>query len=59
LLKRGVAVAQSTEIQIGELSRQTGYNVETIRYYERVGLLPHPLAAPRGIGFTRPGTFGA
>jgi MerR family mercuric resistance operon transcriptional regulator len=42
LLKRGVAVAQSTEIQIGELSRQTGYNVETIRYYERVGLLPHP-----------------
>ena len=35
-------MAQSTEIQIGELSRQTGYNVETIRYYERVGLLPHP-----------------
>jgi MerR family transcriptional regulator, mercuric resistance operon regulatory protein len=30
------------EIHIGELSRQTGCNVETVRYYERVGLLPRP-----------------
>ena len=28
------------EIAIGELSRRTGCNIETIRYYERVGLLP-------------------
>ena len=28
------------EIAIGELSRRTRCNVETIRYYERVGLLP-------------------
>ena len=35
-------VARNAEIQIGELSRQTGCNVETIRYYERIGLLPHP-----------------
>jgi MerR family mercuric resistance operon transcriptional regulator len=27
---------------IGELSRQTGINIETIRYYERIGLLAHP-----------------
>ncbi len=27
---------------IGELSRRTGCNVETIRYYERIGLLPPP-----------------
>jgi len=27
---------------IGELSRQTGCNIETIRYYERIGLLPAP-----------------
>ena len=26
-------------IQIGELSRRTGCNIETIRYYERIGLL--------------------
>jgi MerR family mercuric resistance operon transcriptional regulator len=35
-------VARSAGIQIGELSRQTGCNVETIRYYERIGLLPRP-----------------
>ena len=29
-------------IAIGELSRRTGCNIETIRYYERVGLLPLP-----------------
>ena len=28
--------------QIGELSRRTGCNIETIRYYERIGLLPPP-----------------
>jgi MerR family mercuric resistance operon transcriptional regulator len=27
---------------IGALSRATGVNVETIRYYERIGLVPHP-----------------
>jgi MerR family mercuric resistance operon transcriptional regulator len=29
-------------IPIGELSRRTGCNIETIRYYERIGLLPVP-----------------
>ncbi len=29
-------------IAIGELSRSTGCNIETIRYYERIGLLPTP-----------------
>ena len=27
---------------IGELSRATGVNIETIRYYEKVGMLPSP-----------------
>lgn len=27
---------------IGEMSRETGVNIETIRYYERIGLMPHP-----------------
>lgn len=31
---------------IGELSRSTGCNIETIRYYERIGLIPR--AARRG-----------
>jgi MerR family mercuric resistance operon transcriptional regulator len=29
-------------IPIGELSRRTGCNIETIRYYERIHLLPRP-----------------
>jgi MerR family mercuric resistance operon transcriptional regulator len=29
-------------ILIGDLSRQTGCNIETIRYYERIGLMPAP-----------------
>ena len=29
-------------MRIGELSRVTGTNVETVRYYERIGLLPKP-----------------
>jgi len=27
---------------IGEVSRTSGVNIETIRYYERIGLLPRP-----------------
>ena len=30
------------DIAIGELSRRTGCTIETIRYYERIGLLPKP-----------------
>lgn len=29
-------------LKIGELAKQTGSQVETIRYYEREGLLPEP-----------------
>ena len=32
---------------IGALARRTGCNIETIRYYERIGLLPPP---PRSAG---------
>ncbi len=31
-----------TGITIGELGKRTGVNVETVRYYEKVGLLPEP-----------------
>ena len=36
------------QLSIGELSRRTGCNVETIRYYERTGLLPKPLRSSGG-----------
>ncbi|MGL4287301.1 MAG: MerR family DNA-binding transcriptional regulator [Phreatobacter sp.] len=29
-------------IAIGVLSRRAGVNIETIRYYERIGLMPKP-----------------
>ncbi|MFX7832901.1 MerR family transcriptional regulator, partial [Acinetobacter baumannii] len=32
----------SETLAIGDLSRQTGCNIETIRYYERIGLIPKP-----------------
>lgn len=34
-------------VAIGALSKRTGVNIETIRYYERIGLLPPP---PRSAG---------
>lgn len=33
-------------MKIGKLSLTTGTNVETIRYYERIGLLPLPDRTP-------------
>jgi DNA-binding transcriptional MerR regulator len=35
-------------MRIGELAEQAGVNVETLRYYERRGLLPEPVRSPGG-----------
>ncbi len=35
-------------LTIGELARQAGVNVETVRYYERRGLLDEPPRTPSG-----------
>lgn len=35
-------MVRNAGIQIGELARRSGCNVETVRYYERIGLLPTP-----------------
>ena len=48
-------MAPSADLQIGELSRQSGCNIETIRYYERIALLPKPARSAGGareLGFT-------
>jgi MerR family transcriptional regulator, mercuric resistance operon regulatory protein len=39
--------SRAERLPIGGLSRDTGVNIETIRYYERIGLLPPP---PRSDG---------
>src|SRR5260370_10649548 len=38
----------SEGIPIGELSRMTGVNIETIRYYEKIKMLPVPLRTDGG-----------
>lgn len=35
-------------LSIGALGKATGVNIETIRYYERIGLLPEPERTPAG-----------
>jgi len=35
-------------IAIGALSKHTGANIETIRHYERVGLIPAPVRSSGG-----------
>src|SRR5215475_1195078 len=41
---------RTDDIMIGELSRLTGVHIETIRYYERIKMLPKP---PRTVGGRR------
>ncbi len=36
-------------LTIGQLAREAGVNVETVRYYQRRGLLPEPPRPPGGI----------
>jgi len=38
--------SRAAAITIGVLSESTGVNIETIRYYERIGLLPAPPRSP-------------
>lgn len=47
----------SSTFRIGELARLTGTRVETIRYYERIGLLPPP-ARTGGTGRMPAATLG-
>ncbi len=38
----------------GELARRAGCNIETIRFYEKIGLLPQPMRSPGGHRRYRP-----
>src|SRR5229473_349005 len=39
---RAITASRAENLPIGELSRLSGVNIETIRYYERVKMLPAP-----------------
>ena len=45
-MKEKRPMAGGAGIRIGELSKRAGCNIETIRYYERIGLLPAPARSP-------------
>ena len=42
-----ITVSRGPPLTIGTLSKRTGVNIETVRFYERVGMLPKP---PRSAG---------
>jgi MerR family mercuric resistance operon transcriptional regulator len=39
---RAITNTRSAGLTIGKLSERTGVNIETIRYYEKIGMLPAP-----------------
>jgi MerR family transcriptional regulator, mercuric resistance operon regulatory protein len=39
---RAITASRAETFAIGELSRRTGVNIETIRYYERIRMLARP-----------------
>jgi MerR family mercuric resistance operon transcriptional regulator len=43
-----ITVSRGSALAIGALSSRTGVNIETIRFYERIGILPRPPRSPGG-----------
>lgn len=43
-----ITASRADELSIGQLSRLTGVNIETIRYYEKVKVLPKPSRSGSG-----------
>ena len=41
-------IDEKERLQIGSISSRTGVNIETIRYYERIGIMPEPTRSERG-----------
>ena len=48
--KSEMAASENKRLTTGQLSKSTGVNIETIRYYERIGMIPVP---PRSAGGRR------
>ena len=45
---RAITSSGAENISIGELSKHSGVNIETIRYYERIKMLPAPSRTASG-----------
>ncbi len=46
--RRPITNARAGGRTIGDLSRRSGVHIETIRYYEKIGMLPAPPRTPGG-----------
>ena len=44
----GKSVARAQEFPIGALASASGVNIETIRYYEKIGVMPKPARSTGG-----------
>jgi MerR family mercuric resistance operon transcriptional regulator len=42
------AITEPRAMQIGAIAARTGVNIETMRYYERIGILPRPARSEGG-----------
>jgi MerR family transcriptional regulator, mercuric resistance operon regulatory protein len=45
---RATTSSRAKNLPIGELSKQSGVNIETIRYYERIKMLAPPARTASG-----------
>ncbi len=52
---RSIPLQQPAALSIGELSRRTRVNIETIRYYERIKMMPAPRRTASGRRVYGPG----
>src|SRR5690349_14190823 len=52
---RAITASRAEELRIGRVSALTGVNIETIRYYERTGVLPAPTRTASGRRVYQPG----
>jgi MerR family transcriptional regulator, mercuric resistance operon regulatory protein len=47
-MPKAITTSRACSLTIGALSKETGVNIETIRYYERIKMLPSPSRTTSG-----------
>lgn len=52
----GASGSNGDRLLIGQVAERAGVNVQTLRYYERIGLLKDPRRSPSGYRLYRPET---
>jgi MerR family mercuric resistance operon transcriptional regulator len=50
-------ITSNRDLQIGTISKKSGVSIDTIRYYEKEGLLPQPMRTSSGFRIYTPEIF--